>query len=127
MNKTINDFIEYAHTNLIWFAFNTVLILMPFICIFVLNKNATSLDIEGATMSYTSLLTIVCLANMLQFVLRPRIYIFEKKQRLYAIPEQSNKIMPSSTIMPGLSSGSSLGGALGALKKAASEQKAVSK
>ena len=74
MNKTIKDFIEYAHTNLIWFSFNTVLILMPLICILILNGKAESLDIEGAQMSYTSLLSIVCLANLLQFVLRPRLY-----------------------------------------------------
>merc|ERR1719491_2561175 len=35
-------------------------------------------------MSYTSLLTIVCLANLLQFVLRPRIFILEKKSHLYS-------------------------------------------
>ena len=40
MNKTIVDFIEYAQTNLIWFSLNMVLILMPVVCIFVLNKNA---------------------------------------------------------------------------------------
>lgn len=34
-------------------------------------------------MSYTSLLSIVCLANLLQFILRPRIYIHEKKSQLY--------------------------------------------
>lgn len=45
MNKTINDFIEYARTNLVWFAFNTVLILMPIVCITTLNKNAENLDI----------------------------------------------------------------------------------
>ena len=48
MNKTINDFIDYAHQNLTWFAFNTVLIMMPVVCILVLNKKSESLDIPGA-------------------------------------------------------------------------------
>jgi hypothetical protein len=88
MNKTINDFIEYASINLTWFAFNTVLILMPVICILVLNKKAENLDIQGAEMSYTSLLSIVCLANLLQFILRPRLYNHEKRSQLYASEPQ---------------------------------------
>ena len=88
MNKTINDFIEYASVNLTWFALNTVLILMPFICIFVLNNKAQNLDIEGAEMSYTSLLSIVCLANLLQFILRPRLYYHEKRSQLYSSEPQ---------------------------------------
>jgi len=79
MNKTINDFMEYAHHNLTWFGFNTVLILMPVVCILILNKKSENLDIKGAEMSYTSLLTIVCLANLLQFCLRPRLYTYQKK------------------------------------------------
>lgn len=48
MNKTINDFIDYAQQNLTWFAFNTVLILMPVVCILSLNKKSETLDIAGA-------------------------------------------------------------------------------
>ena len=42
-------------------------------------EKAEKIDIQGAEMSYTSLLTIVCLANLLQFCLRPRLYTYEKK------------------------------------------------
>ena len=37
MNKSISDFITYEHTNIIWSSLNTVLCIMPIICIFVLN------------------------------------------------------------------------------------------
>ena len=110
MNKTINDFIDYAHQNLTWFAFNTVLIMMPVLCILVLNKKAESLDIPGAEMSYTSLLTIVCLANLLQFCLRPRLYTYEKKSQLYT-PEPEAEVKPEAAPVGGLK------GMLGGLKK----------
>lgn len=83
MRKTITDFIEYAKDNLIWFAFNLVMIFMPLICIFILNPNAENLDIADAEMSYTSLLVVCCIANLVQFALRPRIYTYEKKAQLY--------------------------------------------
>ena len=114
MNKTINDFIEYAHTNLIWFSFNTVLIVMPLVCILILNGKAESLDIQGAQMSYTSLLSIVCLANLLQFALRPRLYKYEKKSQLYTMkPEE--KAAPAK--VGGLGG---LGSMLGSIKAAQS-------
>lgn len=37
MNKTIMDFLTYENSNLIWFAFNFVLVTMPLVCIFILN------------------------------------------------------------------------------------------
>ena len=123
MNKTINDFIEYAHTNLIWFAFNTVLILMPIVCIFVLNENAENLDIKGATMSYTSLLTIVCLANLLQFVLRPRIFILEKKSHLYSNEDKK----PATQSIIGTKSGMSLSNIINTAKNSSSEVKLAKK
>ena len=117
MNKTINDFIEYAHTNLIWFSFNTVLIIMPVVCILILNKKAESLDIKGAQMSYTSLLTIVCLANLLQFILRPRLYKYERKSQLYTIEPKENP-EPAKAGAMGVGLGGSLGGMLGNIKAA---------
>ena len=65
MRKTITDFIEYQRDNLIWFAFNLVMIFMPLICIFILNPRAENLDIEGAEMSYISLLSVCCFANLM--------------------------------------------------------------
>ena len=64
-------------------------------------------------MSYTSLLTIVCLANLLQFILRPRLYTYEKKSQLYT-PEPVAEAKPDAA--PG-----GLAGMLGGLKKAASK------
>ena len=110
MNKTINDFIQYTYENLIWFALNTVLILMPVVCILTLNSKAENLDIEGAEMSYTSLLTIVCLANLLQFCLRPRLYTHEKKSQLYTIE-------PKAEVAPSKIGGMNLGGMLSGLKQ----------
>ena len=121
MNKTINDFIEYAHTNLIWFSFNTVLIIMPVVCILILNKKAESLDIKGAQMSYTSLLTIVCLANLLQFILRPRLYKYERKSQLYTIEPKENP-EPAKVGAMGVGLSGSLGGMLGNIKAAAAAE-----
>merc|ERR1719469_101602 len=55
-------------------------------------------------MSYTSLLTIVCLANLLQFVLRPRIFILEKKSHLYSNEDKK----PATQSIIGTKSGMSL-------------------
>ena len=83
MGKTITDFIEYAYPNLIWFAFNFVLVMMPLVCIVVLNPVAENLDIAGKDQSLTILMIIVCLANLVQFLLRPAIFLITKKTRLY--------------------------------------------
>lgn len=117
MNKTINDFIEYAHTNLIWFSFNTVLIVMPLVCILILNGKAESLDIQGAQMSYTSLLSIVCLANLLQFALRPRLYKYEKKSQLYTMKPEEKPAAPAKVGAMG-----GLGSMFGSIKAAQSTQ-----
>ena len=47
MEKTIKDFIVYAQSNLVWFAFNFVLVFMPVICIAILNPIAENLDIDN--------------------------------------------------------------------------------
>jgi len=65
MQKTITDFVEYSYCNIVWFAFNFVLVMMPLICIFVLNPNASNIDIAGAGKSYTSLLLTLCIANLI--------------------------------------------------------------
>ena len=66
-------------------------------------------------MSYTSLLTIVCLANLLQFILRPRLYTYEKKSQLYT-SEPAEEAKPDAAPVGGLA------GMLGGLKKAASKE-----
>ena len=82
MNKMITDFIVYAQKNLVWFAFNFVLVLMPLVCIFVLDPMSEGLDKDSVQTSYMSLLVTVCIANLVQFVLRPRIYIQEKREQV---------------------------------------------
>lgn len=82
MNKTINDFLSYAKSNLVWFALNFVLFLMPLICVLSLNPNAENLDIVGASQSYEILVIIVCVFNFVQFILRPRIFRPEPKKAL---------------------------------------------
>lgn len=70
-------------------------------------------------MSYTSLLTIVCLANLLQFILRPRLYTYEKKSQLYT-SEPVAEAKPDAAPVGGLA------GMLGGLKKAATKEGAQS-
>lgn len=82
MNKTINDFLSYARSNLVWFALNFVLFLMPLICVCSLNPSAENLDIPGATQSYQLLVITVCIFNLVQFSLRPRIFKPEPKKAL---------------------------------------------
>jgi len=43
MNKTISDFIDYAHSNMIWFAFNFVLVLMPVIVLALIEPGTDDL------------------------------------------------------------------------------------
>ncbi len=47
-----------------------------------------SLDVQGATGSYTFLMVTVCLANLLQFFMRPAIYRDEKKPTLNELKEK---------------------------------------
>lgn len=65
MNKVIHDFIDYAYSNLIWFAFNTVLIFMPLVCIIMLNPKAEILDKDNTGISYTGLMVSVFVINLL--------------------------------------------------------------
>ena len=86
--KSITDFIIYAQDNITWFALNFVLVVMPLVCIFLLNDKAENLDIPGAQMSYTSLLSIVCAVNLCQFLARPQIHITEKYNSVYEQEEE---------------------------------------
>ena len=83
MNKAIHDFLTYEKTNLVWSSLNTVLCIMPMICLFVINpKLPDTLDLQDSEMSYTSLLVGVCLANIFQFVLKPRLFYPYIKEKL---------------------------------------------
>ena len=83
MNKAIHDFLTYEKTNLVWSSLNTVLCLMPVICLFVINpKLPDTLDLPDSEMSYTSLLIGVCLANFFQFILKPRLFYPYIKEKL---------------------------------------------
>lgn len=117
MNKTISDFLDYAQTNLVWFALNTVLIFMPLICMLILNPKSENFDIKGADMSYTYLLATVCGSNLIQFVLRPRISITTKVVSKYE--EKVNEAEAPAAL--GLSG---LGAALAAAKKAKQAEEA---
>ena len=90
MNKAINDFIKYEYMNIVWSSLNTVLCIMPIICIFILNPRSGALDLTDSDMSYTVLLTVVCLANILQFALRPRLYYPIKKDKLSSSSKDIN-------------------------------------
>lgn len=78
MRKTFTDFLTYANENLIWFAFNFILVFMPLICMFMLQPKTAGLDLLGQQ-SYTGLLVTVCAANLLQFILRPRLFSYRKR------------------------------------------------
>lgn len=65
MNKAISDFITYAYSNLIWFAFNFVLVFMPVVTILVINPKSEALDRQEAKISYVILLGIVTGVNLL--------------------------------------------------------------
>ena len=76
MHKAFTDFITYAHANLVWFAFNFVLCVMPILVIFALNAYSENLDRDGS-MSYLPLVIILGCTNLIQFMLRPAIYTDE--------------------------------------------------
>ena len=75
-------------------------------------------------MSYTSLLTIVCLANLLQFILRPRLYTYEKKSQLYTSEPAAE---PAAEVKPEAATGGGLGGLLSKLKNKAADKSAGKK
>ena len=104
MQKAITDFIIYAQDNITWFALNFVLVLMPIVCMFLLNTKAENLDIPGAQMSYTSLLSIVCAVNFCQFLARPQIHITEKYNRIYEEEEKKEEHKPKTNLGAALAS-----------------------
>ena len=114
MQKTITDFVEYEHSNMIWFAFNFVLVVMPIIAVVSLNAKTENLDIAGAQMSYTSLMWVVCAANFVQFCVRPQIYRSVKKTKLF---EEAKKTGARLT-----SQASGLAGLLSGAKKPEEEE-----
>ncbi len=65
MVKAIQDFILYSVNNLTWFALNFVLFMMPVVCVYWLNPLSSNLDAKGATGSYSYLMVVVCLANLI--------------------------------------------------------------
>ena len=86
MNKMIHDFLTYEHTNIIWSSLNTVLCIMPLMCIFVFNPSTPSaLDLTDSDMSYTCLLIGVCIANLFQFILKPRLFYPQIKEKIAAL------------------------------------------
>jgi hypothetical protein len=64
MQKAITDFVEYSYRNLIWFSLNFVLVMMPLVCMFIINAKATNLDIAGENASYLPLLWSLCIVNL---------------------------------------------------------------
>lgn len=84
MNKMISDFIEYAYSNLIWFAFNFVLVFMPLVAMFVIHTESKELNREDNDMSYGVLLYVVSGVNFVQFVLRPAIYEEKLRKSVYS-------------------------------------------
>ena len=83
MNKAFTDFVIYAHSNLVWFAFNFVLVVMPFAAIFFLQSYSEHLDRANADMSYLPLVIVLCCTNFIQFVLRPAIFEDQRRKTIY--------------------------------------------
>ena len=100
MSKTITDFIRYADHNMTWFALNIVLIFMPIACMSFLNKKAQGLDRPGSDMSYSILLICVCIANCIQFALRPRIYKHEKRTAIASAKEEESELVKTKSEEP---------------------------
>ena len=66
MNKAIYDFIEYAYSNLIWFAFNFVLVLMPLVALFKIHGTDDLYRKEGNfDINYGYLLGTVACVNFI--------------------------------------------------------------
>ena len=94
MNKVIHDFLTYEYTNLIWSSLNTVLCIMPLICLFVINRKLPDdLDLDNSKMSYAILLVVVCLANVFQFAFKPRLFYPVFKKKLFIKSESSDLLL----------------------------------
>ena len=91
---------------------------MPIVCMFLLNGKAENLDIPGAEMSYTSLLSVVCASNLIQFLLRPRISISEKKKSLYEAKQKAEESVEAAPVLTGMAA------AIAAAKKIKQEEEA---
>ena len=89
MNKAICDFIEYAYSNLIWFAFNFVLVTMPAIAAWKVNPDEnTKLERTDGDIHYGYILIAVASINFIQFLLRPAIYKDCVRESVCQVDEQ---------------------------------------
>ena len=99
MNKAFTDFVIYAHANLVWFAFNFVLVVMPLAAIFLLQNYSEHLDRKNADMSYLPLVIVLGCANLVQFVLRPAIFDEQRRKTIYEQNEQATEDEYNDTLL----------------------------
>lgn len=64
---------------MVWFAFNFLLIMLPVVSLGYLGAISENLDIKSSNGSYLALMIIVLVVNLVQFILRPRMFSFVKK------------------------------------------------
>ena len=72
--KAVLDIITYASINLTWFSINFVLVTLPPICIYFLDKHVGNLELEGRTGTYHPLMFMIWAIHLLTFLPKMTIY-----------------------------------------------------
>lgn len=72
--KAVLDIITYASINLTWFSINFVMVTLPPICIYFLDKHVGYLELEGKTGTYHPLMFMIWATHLLTFLPKMTIY-----------------------------------------------------
>ena len=78
--KAVLDHIVYASINLTWFSLNFVLVTLPPLCIFVLERYTHLGTLEAGTASFHSVMCAIWAIHLLTFLVKLRIYKLKDKE-----------------------------------------------
>ena len=78
--KAVLDHIAYASINLTWFSLNFVLVILPPLCMFVLEKYTHLGTLDANTASFHPIMCAIWAIHLLTFSVKLRIYKLKDKE-----------------------------------------------
>lgn len=79
--KAVLDHIAYASINLTWFSLNFVLVTVPPLCIFVLERYTDLGALEANTASFHPIMCAIWAIHLLTFLVKLRIYKLKDEEQ----------------------------------------------
>ena len=98
--KAVLDHIAYASINLTWFSLNFVLVTLPPLCIFVLERYTHLGTLEANTASFHSIMCAIWAIHLLTFLVKLRIYKLKDKEEPAVNINDDDYQRPSDIVKP---------------------------